>query len=59
MVNFGAYETVPPQYAKRLLYRHNPQVTLMRTSADECRAIGEWIAARLNRCHGEVRMLNP
>jgi uncharacterized protein (UPF0261 family) len=59
MVNFGARDCVPPHYANRLLYCHNPQVTLMRTTVDECRRIGEWIAQRLNRCDGPVRFLIP
>ncbi|MFM0201945.1 Tm-1-like ATP-binding domain-containing protein [Paraburkholderia fungorum] len=59
MVNFGAPDTVPARYADRLFYHHNPQVTLMRTSVDECRRIGEWIAQRLNRCDGPVRFLIP
>jgi len=59
MVNFGAKETVPAKYAGRTLYVHNPQVTLMRTTPAENKAIGEWIAARLNRCEGEVRFLLP
>jgi uncharacterized protein (UPF0261 family) len=57
MVNFGATDTVPERYRRRLLYAHNPQVTLMRTTASECRAIGEWIAAKLNVCEGPVRFL--
>jgi len=59
MVNFGSPETVPDHYAGRNLYRHNPQVTLMRTSAEECRRIGSWIAGKLNRCDGPVRLLIP
>lgn len=59
MVNFGARETVPAQYAGRTLYIHNPQVTLMRTTPAENRAIGEWIAAKLNACEGELRFLLP
>lgn len=59
MVNFGAFETVPAKYRGRNLYRHNPQVTLMRTTADENRRIGEWIAERLNACEGKVRFLIP
>ncbi|HMB46638.1 MAG TPA: Tm-1-like ATP-binding domain-containing protein [Afifellaceae bacterium] len=59
MVNFGARETVPPQFAGRLFHVHNPQVTLMRTSKDENRAFGEWIAGRLNRMAGPVRFLIP
>jgi uncharacterized protein (UPF0261 family) len=59
MVNFGAKETVPAKYQGRNLYVHNPQVTLMRTTPEENKAIGEWIATRLNACEGEVRFLLP
>ncbi len=59
MVNFGAPDTVPQQYRDRLFYRHNPQVTLMRTTPAECHAIGAWIAGRLNLCRGPVRLLLP
>ena len=59
MVNFGARDTVPSHYRDRTLYEHNSQVTLMRTTADENRRIGEWIAAKLNACPGPVRFLLP
>jgi uncharacterized protein (UPF0261 family) len=59
MVNFRAPETVPDKYRGRLFYAHNPQVTLMRTTAEENRLMGEWIAARLNRCNGPIRFLIP
>ena len=57
MVNFWAFETVPAHFRERNLYKHNPQVTLMRTTPDECRRIGSWIAEKLNRCEGPVRFL--
>ncbi|MGH6904796.1 MAG: Tm-1-like ATP-binding domain-containing protein [Geminicoccaceae bacterium] len=59
MVNFGAIATVPARYRKRNLYVHNPQVTLMRTTAKENRSMGEWIGTKLNACEGEVRFLIP
>lgn len=59
MVNFWAMETVPERFRSRTLYRHNPSVTLMRTTPDECRAIGRWIADKLNACDGPVRLLIP
>lgn len=59
MVNFGAPETVPAQYKDRQLYHHNPQVTLMRTTVDENRAIGQWIGNRLNLMEGAVRFFLP
>jgi uncharacterized protein (UPF0261 family) len=59
MVNFGAWDSVPERLRGRRLYRHNPSVTLMRTTADECRAIGGFIAAKLNAMQGPVRFLLP
>ena len=51
MVNFGPRDTVPAEFAsaekKRLLYEHNPAVTLMRTTPQECTRIAEFIASRL------------
>lgn len=48
MVNFGAKDTVPTQFADRTLYVHNASVTLMRTSVEECAELGRRIAERLN-----------
>ncbi len=59
MVNFGAWDSVPERFRSRKLYRHNPTVTLMRTNVDECRRIGEFIAAKLNAMQGPVRFLIP
>jgi uncharacterized protein (UPF0261 family) len=59
MVNFGARETVPRAFKGRKFYIHNPQVTLMRTTPAENRAIGTWIVDRLNRMTGPVRFLLP
>ena len=59
MVNFGPRDTVPAAYKGRLLHAHNPQVTLMRTTAAENDQIGRWIGERLNRMDGPVRFLLP
>jgi uncharacterized protein (UPF0261 family)/ABC-type branched-subunit amino acid transport system ATPase component len=59
MVNFGAPETVPARYQGRVLYRHNPQVTLMRTTAEENERIGRWIGERLNLMDAPVRFFLP
>ncbi|TIX72538.1 MAG: UPF0261 family protein, partial [Mesorhizobium sp.] len=40
-------------------YEHNPNVTLMRTTPDESRKIGEWIGTKLSFCDGPVRFLIP
>jgi uncharacterized protein (UPF0261 family)/ABC-type branched-subunit amino acid transport system ATPase component len=59
MANFGAWDSVPERFRGRNLYKHNASVTLMRTTAQECRAIGEFIAAKLNAMQGPVRFLIP
>ena len=59
MVNFGARDTVPDRFRDRNLYTHNPQVTLMRTTAEESMRIGRWIGERLNRMDGPVRFFLP
>ena len=59
MVNFGPPETVPERHRGRTLYEHNPQVTLMRTTAAECAEMGRWIGGRLSEMEGPVRFLLP
>ena len=59
MVNFAAPDTVPQRYVGRLFYEHNPQITLMRTTQDECVAIGEFLARKIARVTGPVRILLP
>jgi len=59
MVNFGGPETIPERYRGRKFHVHNPQVTLMRTTAEENARIGRWIGERLNRMDGPVRFFLP
>jgi uncharacterized protein (UPF0261 family) len=59
MVNFGPRDTVPERYSGRRFVEHNPQVTLMRTTAEENARMGDWIAGRLNEMDGPVRFLIP
>ncbi len=59
MVNFWAMDTVPTSFRSRTLHRHNPNVTLMRTTPDECARIGRFIVDKLNRMEGPVRFLIP
>lgn len=49
MVNFGPRGTVPEKYQSRQLFEHNPTVTLMRTSPEECKAIGEFIVDKITK----------
>ena len=59
MVNFGPRDTVPEKFRNRRFVIHNPNVTLMRTTPDENRAIGEWMGGRINMMQGPVRLLLP
>lgn len=59
MVNFGPMETVPKEFAGRNLYKHNPTVTLMRTTAEENKAIGKKIVEKLNMAKGPTEVIIP
>jgi uncharacterized protein (UPF0261 family) len=59
MVNFGAPETVPAKFKGRRFYQHNPQVTLMRTTPEECKRLGEILAEKLNASKAPVTVLIP
>ena len=59
MVNFGPWDTVPAQFAGRNLYKHNPTVTLMRTTAEECAEIGRQIAEKVNLSTGPCAVMLP
>jgi uncharacterized protein (UPF0261 family) len=59
MVNFHGPESVPAKFRGRNFYQHNPQVTLMRTTPDECAQLGKIIAEKLNLSRGPVSVLLP
>jgi uncharacterized protein (UPF0261 family) len=59
MVNFWAVDTVPERFQSRKLHRHNPNVTLMRTTADENRLIGQQIGRKLAAARGPVVIMLP
>ena len=59
MVNFHAPESVPAKFAGRTFYKHNPQVTLMRTNAAECAQLGKILAEKVNLSTAPVTVLLP
>jgi uncharacterized protein (UPF0261 family) len=59
MVNFGPVDTVPPQFKDRNLYVHNATVTLMRTTPEECTAIGRVLAERVSALAAPVAVILP
>ena len=59
MVNFGPRETVPPRFDDRNLYIHNPTITLMRTTPEECAELGRRIARKLSAATGPTALFIP
>ncbi len=59
MVNFGPIDSVPTKYRSRRLHIHNPNVTLMRTTPEECAELGRITAQKLNRAQGPVVFFMP
>jgi uncharacterized protein (UPF0261 family) len=59
MVNFGPRETLPPQFEGRNIYVHNPTVTLMRTTPEECAELGRRIARKLSGATGPTALFVP
>lgn len=59
MVNFGPIDTVPEKYRGRNLYKHNPTVTLMRTTVEENVKLGEVIAEKLNSAQSPTVLMLP
>jgi uncharacterized protein (UPF0261 family) len=59
MVNFGPMDTVPERFRQRNLFVHNPSVTLMRTTPEECAKLGEIIAGKLNQTTGPTALFVP
>ncbi len=59
MVNFGEPDTVPDRFEGRNFYHHNPQVTLMRTNAEECAELGKILADKVNQYTAPVSVLLP
>jgi uncharacterized protein (UPF0261 family) len=59
MVNFGPPSTVPERFAARRFVRHNPQVTLMRTTPEECEVLGSRLVERARAARGPVAILLP
>jgi uncharacterized protein (UPF0261 family) len=59
MVNFGERASVPAKYEGRNFYIHNPQVTLMRTTPEECAELGRVIAEKANAYTAPCTIMIP
>jgi len=59
MCNFGNPTSIPSKYKDRLFYKWNPTVTLMRTTVEENRELGEIFAQKANSAKGKTSFIIP
>ncbi len=59
MVNFGPKDSVPEKFRERQFYEHNPTVTLMRTTPEECAELGRMVATKARASTGPVVIVIP
>jgi uncharacterized protein (UPF0261 family) len=59
MVNFGPADTVPDRFRDRTFHVHNPTVTLMRTTPEECAELGRRVARKLSTATGPTALFVP
>jgi len=57
--HFGPYDTVPGPFRLRNLYKHNANVTVMQTNAEENYTLGKILCEKLNHAIGPVELFVP
>jgi uncharacterized protein (UPF0261 family) len=59
MVNVGPASTILERFRGRRLYEHTPAMSLMRTTPQECAALGRVVADKLNAANGPTALFIP
>jgi len=59
IINFGPLDTLPEKMLGRNICLHNPAVTLVRTTPDECRELGRLIGRKLSAATGPAAVFVP
>jgi uncharacterized protein (UPF0261 family) len=59
VINFGARNTIRPEFEERTLHIHLPTATLMRTNVAESAQLGTVMARKLNASAGPVAVVIP
>lgn len=59
--NFGAIDTIPPEYntPERNVIIHNPNITTLRATQDEMQRLGAYVADHVNRAPGPKAVAIP
>jgi uncharacterized protein (UPF0261 family) len=59
MVKFGPLDTLPRHLRGRDVQVHNPSITVVRTTAEECAELGRRVAAKLRAATGPAEVCVP
>lgn len=59
MITFGARESLPERYEGRIVYMHNPAITVVKSNIEENVAFGIKVAQKLNQCTKNASLMLP
>ena len=59
MITFGARNSLPERYEGRVIYMHNPAITVVKSNIEENVAFGIKVAEKLNQCKNNAALMLP
>ena len=59
MITFGERSTLPEKYKNRVVYMHNPAITVVKSNIEENIAFGIKVGEKLNQCKSNAALLLP
>lgn len=59
MVKFGPLDSLPERFRDRRVRVHNPSITVIRTTVEECEELGRRVAAKLREATGPTAVYIP
>ena len=59
MITFGERSNLPEKYKNRVVYMHNPAITVVKSNIEENIAFGIKVGEKLNQCKSNAALLLP
>ena len=59
MITFGERESLPEKYKDRVVYMHNPAITVVKSNIEENVTFGIKVGEKLNQCKNNAVLLLP
>lgn len=59
MITFGERSSLPEKYKNRVVYMHNPAITVVKSNIEENIAFGIKVGEKLNQCKSNAALLLP